>query len=61
MVTEITYQHFCNLGALCNPGCSTQWSDKKRRCRYYYFGNLADACWMGWNHKSPGMKRRKSC
>ena len=46
--TKISYKHFCNLGALCNPGCFTSWDEKAKVMRYYYMGNLSEACWMGW-------------
>ncbi len=55
MTTEITYQHFCNLGALCNPGCFTQYDQRAGRSRYYYSGLLAEACWMGYRKRSPGI------
>ena len=51
MVTKITYEHFCNLGALCNPHCFTRVTD--RGTEYFYEGNLSNACWMGYNHTSP--------
>lgn len=56
MITEITYQHFCNLGALCNDGCFSRYDNKAKKTRYYYNGNLSDACWMGWKLKSPTKK-----
>jgi len=56
MVTEITYKHFCNLGALCNLHCFSSYDNKAKITRYYYHGNLSDACWMGWNHTSPREK-----
>lgn len=54
MISEITHEHFCNLGALRNPRCFSCYDDKQDKLRYYYSGNLSDSCWMGWNHKSPG-------
>ena len=54
MVTEITHQHFCNLGALRNPNCFSRYDTKRDKHRYYYTGNLSESCWMGWNHKSHG-------
>jgi hypothetical protein len=53
MATQISYKHFCNLGALCNPNCFTSWDDKAKVTRYYYHGVLSEACWMGWNKTSP--------
>jgi len=50
-VEELTYRHFCNLGALCNPHCFTRWDDKRKATRYYYYGILSDACWMGYRNK----------
>jgi hypothetical protein len=49
MITEITHRHYCNLGALGNPGCFSAYDDRAGRLRYYYQGNLSEACWMGWN------------
>lgn len=47
MVTNITYEHFCNLGALNNPSCFSSGG------KYYYHGNLSEACWQGWRNRSP--------
>ena len=38
MTTEITYQHFCNLGALNNKNCFSRYDDKIKKSRYYYLG-----------------------
>lgn len=54
MSTEITHQHFCNLGALRNPRCWSRYDSMLGKQRYYYQGNLSESCWMGWNHTSPG-------
>jgi len=59
MVTQITYQHFINLGALNNKNCFTRWCDIRKDRLYYYCGNLSQACWMGWKHTSPGIKINK--
>ena len=53
MITKITYQHFCNLGALCNNGCFSQFNSHSNEMEYYYRGILSEACWMGWNKKGP--------
>ena len=55
MITKITYKHFCDLGALRNPNCFTRIENNKE-ISYYYSGKLSEACWMGWNIKSPGLK-----
>ena len=47
MTTEITYQHFLNLGALNNKNCFSRYDDKINKTRYYYLGNLSNACWAG--------------
>jgi hypothetical protein len=64
MVTEISYRHFCNLGALCNHGCFSRYDDKMKRMQYYYCGDLSRACWMGYNIRSPGdetERKEKTC
>jgi len=48
MIHKISYKHFCNLGALRNPHCFTQWNDKSKTTGYYYHGDLSQACWMGY-------------
>jgi hypothetical protein len=52
MITQISYKHFCNLGALCNPHCFSSWDDKSKTMRYYYHGDLSQACWMGWRKEA---------
>jgi hypothetical protein len=47
MVTEITYLHFCNLGALNNKGCFSRLDSRSKIMRYYYYGNLSQASHQG--------------
>ncbi len=54
MITKITHRHFCNLGALNNPGCFSRWNEIVGNLEYFYHGNLSEACWMGWRNLSPG-------
>ena len=52
MIHKISHRHFCDLGALSNPRCFTRVNNDKT-ISYYYNGNLSEACWMGYNAKSP--------
>ena len=47
MVTKITYQQFCNLGALRNTNCFTRTTNFGTE--YFYSGDLSLACWKGYN------------
>lgn len=47
MTTEITYRHYCNLGALNNKGCFSRVNSKTGLVHYYYHGILANASWQG--------------
>jgi hypothetical protein len=59
MVTKISYQHFCNLGALRNTNCFTR-NGNGGVTEYYYQGDLSLACWKGYNNPSPKGANRES-
>lgn len=50
---EISYKHFCNLGALNNPYCSSRYDSRTKQMKYYYNGDLSEACWQGYKNKGP--------
>lgn len=45
MIEELTYRHFCDLGALLNRHCFTRWDTKSQRMQYFYAGDLSQACY----------------